>query len=114
MAEELRPLPGPYEILDLSDGQGIEFAIDRWEQGTIVIHPKYAGAPTEQTIIALRLHLPIGYKPVGLPYWDITSKTLRAQLLPLLMYRNFNRFLYAITKHGVRPRARFSLSRRPL
>lgn len=114
MAEELRRLPGPYEILDLGDGETARLRVVSWERGTIVIHPKWPGAPPEKEIVVLRTHLAAGVKPYPPLYYDITSKTLQAQLLPMLMERGFERYWYVITKHGVPPRARFTLERRPI
>lgn len=113
IAEELEELPGPYELLDLMDNQTIEFRVTNWSQGTIKIHPRYPGAPAEKTIPVMRLRVPFQDKPTGVQYYDVTSKTLQAQLLPMLMNSRYMDYVYRITKHGVRPRARFSLSRRP-
>lgn len=114
MAEGLRPLPGPYEILDLPDGESVRLQIVSYERGSMVIHPTYPGAPAEKEIPALRVHLAPGVKPYPPQYYDVTSKTLTAQLLPLLMARGFENYVYVVTKHGVAPRARFTLERVPL
>lgn len=114
MAEELRELPGPYEILDLGDRESVRLRITSSERGTILIHPRYEGAPKEKRIPALRVHLPTGVKEYPPMYYDITSKTLIAQLWPLLLQRDFMNYEYVITKHGVAPRARFTLERLPL
>jgi hypothetical protein len=114
MAAELRPLQGPYEILELRDRESVRLRVVSWEQGTITIHPRYPGAPAEKEIAALRVHLAAGTKPYPPLYWDITSKTLQAQLLPLLLERGFERYEYVITKYGVPPKARFTLERVPL
>ena len=114
MAEVLRHLPGPYEILDLADRESVRLRVVSWEQGSIVIHPRWAGAPAEKEIPTLRLHLAAGVKPYPPMYYDVTSKTLQAQLLPMLMERGFERYEYVITKFGVAPRARFTLERVPI
>jgi len=114
MAEVLRPLVGPYEILDLPDRGSVRLRIVTWERGSMIIHPRFAGAPTEKEIEVLRLHLAAGVKAYPPPYYDITSKTLQAQLLPLLLERGFERYEYVITKFGVAPKARFTLERVPL
>lgn len=114
MAEELRRLPGPYEILDLADGGSVRLKVVSYERGSIIIHPRYPGAPAEKEIPVLRVHLPPDVKPYPPMYYDITSKTLQAQFLPLLMERGFERYEYVITKHGVAPRARFTLERLPI
>lgn len=114
MAEGLRPLPGPYELLDLPDRGEVSLKISSWERGSILIHPKYPGAPSEKLIEALRVHLMPGVKDFPPMYYDITSKTLNAQLLPLLSAADFKDYAYKIVKHGVAPRARFTLERTPL
>jgi len=114
LAEGLRRLVGPYEIMELADRQSVTLRVVTWEQGSIVIHPRYEGAPSEKEIPVLRVHLWAGYKPYQPMYWDITSKTLMAQLLPLLLERGFENYEYVITAYGVAPRKRFTLERRPL
>jgi len=114
MAEELRPLPEPHEILELADGETVVLRIISWERGSMVIHPRYAGAPAEKTIPALRVHVPETVKPYPPRYWDITAKTLQWQLLPLLTEPGYENYEYVITAHGVAPRKRFTLERRPL
>jgi len=113
LAAELRRLIGPYEILDLRDREKIVLKIKAWEQGTILIHPRYLGAPEEKEIPALRVHLKEGVKPLPPNYYDITSKTLQAQLLPMLADRGFEIYDYEITKYGEAPRARFTVARIP-
>lgn len=114
MAEVLRRLVGPYEILDLPDRGVARLRIVTWERGVMTIHPRYAGAPEEKEVEVLRVHLAPGVKALPPPYFDITSKTLIAQLLPLLLERGFERYEYVVTKFGVAPKARFTLERVPL
>ena len=114
MAEELRRLPGPYEILELADRESIDLRVVSWERGTMEIHPKYPGAPEVKEIPVLRVHVPVAVKALAPHYYDITAKTLQAQLLPLLLERGFERWTYRVTAFGVAPRKRFSLERRPL
>jgi len=114
MAEFERRLPGPYELLDLPDRGSVRFRVVSWEQGSILIHPRYEGAPEEKEIPVLRVHLAEGVKPYPPMYFDITSKTLMAQMLPMLMERGFERYEYVVTKYGVAPRARFTLERVPI
>ena len=114
MAEELRRLPGPYEILDLPDRGSVSIRVVSWERGSIIIHPRWPGAPAEKEIPVLRVHLAAGVKPYPPMYYDVTSKTLQAQFLPMLMERGFENYEYVVTKYGVAPRARFTLERRPI
>jgi len=111
---ELRLLMGPYEILDLADRGSVRLRVVSWERGTMIIHPKAVGAPAEKEVEVLRVHLAEGVKLYPPSYYDITSKTLTAQMLPLLLERGFERYEYVITKYGVAPRARFTVERVPL
>jgi len=114
MAEGLRRLLGPNEILDLADRQSVTLRIINWEHGMETIHPRYPGAPAEKDIEVLRLHLAPGVKATPPMYYDLTAKTLIAQMLPLLERRGFENYLYVITKYGVPPKARFTVEQRPL
>lgn len=111
MAEELRRLPGPMEFLELRDGETARLKVVSWERGKTLIHTTRWGREVELDIPVLRVHLAAGVKPYPPMYYDITSKTLTAQLVPMLMESGFERYTYVITKHGVRPRARFTLER---
>lgn len=106
-------MPGPYELLELADGQSVDLALVSWERGTMTITPRNAGAAVPKVIPVLRLHLAEGVKPYPPMYYDVTSKTLMAQLIPHLSQPNFERFRYRITKHGIAPTARFTLEVRP-
>lgn len=114
MAEELRRLPGPYEILELADRESRDLKVVSWERGTMEIHPTWPGAPPIKEIPVVRVHVTTGVKPLPPHYYDITSKTLQAQMLPMLMERGFENYWYVITKYGVPPRARFTLERVPI
>ena len=100
-------IPGPYEIFDIEPSKTVDLHIVNFERGQVVIHPEYR--PEEKIVDALRLHLAPGTKAVGLPYYDVTSKTLQAQLLGYLERPGYDRYVYRITKYGIPPRARFSL-----
>jgi hypothetical protein len=114
MSVNERKMPEPYEILELADGQSVELRLVTWERGTMTITPRYEGAAGSKEIPVLRVHVAAGVKPYPPMYYDITSKTLMAQMLPHLSQPNFERFVYRITKHGVAPTARFTLEVRPL
>lgn len=100
-------LPGPFEILELDDGESLITRIHKWDIGEVTIHPSYK--PEGKEILALRIHVPPESKEYFPYYWDITSQTLIAQLLPYLRQPGFINKEYTITKHGVAPRARFTL-----
>jgi len=104
-----RLLSEPFEFLELADGVSITMAARSFEWGEAVIHPRYVGAPEEKRIPVLRVHLMPGLKPVGVPYWDLTSKTLQAQLKPLIRSLVETSKEFTITAHGSGPAKRFSL-----
>ena len=114
MAAEVGRLPEPYEILDLGDGASEAFVPVKYERGTMIIHPRYRGAPAEKEIPVLRVHVRTEDKAFFPHYWDVTSKTAAAQLLPMLMDPRARDYMITVTKHGVAPRARFTVSRAPL
>ena len=113
MAEELRRLPGPMEFLELADRESKDLKVVSWERGTTEIDTVRRGREVRVEIPVLRVHVPVEVKPLAPRYYDITSKTLTAQLLPLLLRRDFKKWTYRITAYGVAPRKRFSLERLP-
>jgi hypothetical protein len=106
---EYMPLSEPFEILELSDGVSVRLRAVRFEWGSATIHPRYAGAPPSKEIPVLRVHLAAGVKPVGVPYWDVTSKTLQAQLKPLEPEIVGHGREFVVTAHGSGPGKRFSV-----
>ena len=100
-------LAEPREILDLQDGGSLKTRILSHELGTTKILPR--GATVEKEIEALRIHVPKTDKPTYPWYWDITGKTLKHQLLPLLEEIEKNQRTVIITKRGVAPAARFTV-----
>jgi len=95
--------------LELKDGTSLTLAAVKQEWGEALIKPRYLGAPAEKRIPVLRLTAKEGYKPTGAPYWDITSKTLQAQLRPLLVDLIARGAEFTVTAHGEGPQKRFSL-----
>jgi hypothetical protein len=100
-------LPGPFEIFELEDGQTVALKIDRTEVGEALIHPAYK--PEGKWIKVLRVWVQDGTKEFFPPYWDVTSQTLVAQLEPLLKVGDVRNREFHVTKHGVAPKARFSV-----
>ena len=96
------------ELLELTDGQTIELHITKWERGTLTIYPPWK--PEGKEIKVLRVWVPEAEKVTGPPYWDISSQTLTAQLLPELEKPTFRAMTFVITKYGVAPKARFSVA----
>jgi len=102
-------LISPYEIFELRDGESRELTVQKYESGTVVIHPRYPGAPTSKEISAVRLYVPPAEKPAGVPYWDITSQTLIAQLRPFLEAMPPTGLRIRLIAHGIPPSKRYSL-----
>jgi len=100
-------LEEPREILDLQDGGKLQTRILRHELGITKILPR--GATEEKEIEALRIHVPKEDKQHYPYWWDISSKTLKHQLLPLLPEIEKNGRRVTITKYGVAPAARFKV-----
>lgn len=105
----LKELPGPYEFLELRDGESIRLGVVRWEEGLVTIHPRRADAPPVRTVRCLRLWLKPGFKAYGPPYWDVDAGTLVAQLrefLPKVVEKGQE---FIITAHGTAPKKRYSI-----
>jgi len=104
---DLDELPGPYELLELADGQTIDLHVESFEQGRAEIKPR-DGRPAHE-VPFLRVRVPAADKPTIPAYWDITSKHLIAGLLGYLDLGLGDRRTFRITKHGKPPVARFTL-----
>jgi len=107
--EELPEIPPPYEILQLADRQSITIRPIRWELGWMIIHPRYPMAPPEKKVYVIRLHVDPRVKPLFPYYYDITPRTLVAQLLPILKAPDWRKKEFKITAIGVAPRKRFMI-----
>lgn len=126
-------LPRPYEILELADGQSLSMRVKGYSEGTIRILPtdwesrvnsdlRRGSIDQAQAAALLRDGKVIGSlrvvvdqqsKPTGLGYWDITSTTLIAQLLPWLQQPGFPTKTFTITAFGVAPKKRFTVEVKP-
>jgi hypothetical protein len=107
----MEPLPRPYDILELADGQSITLQIKGFADGTMKIVPK--GQTAEKEIRVLRVVVPPEIKTTGVPYWDITATTLVAQLQPYLYAPGYQTKKFTITAHGIAPMKRFTLKVSP-
>jgi len=97
-------LDAPAEILDLADGQSVEFAILRYDRGELRIEPRLE--PEGKIVPVLRLYVSAQDKPAGAPYWDVTSRTLIARLDPVIDQLVASGRRIRITKFGFAPSAR--------
>jgi hypothetical protein len=107
MAEQVTELAGPYEIFELVDGEVRQLRITSWQTGAVTIYPPHK--PGGKVVTALRVHVPEDQKDFFPYYWDITGKTLVAQMVPFLEQPGYQDKVFTVTKHGVAPKARFSL-----
>lgn len=97
-------IEAPFEILDLRDGQSVEFRILKYEWGQTRIETRLE--PEGKVVPVLRVWVPPEDKPLGAPYWDITSRTLQERLRPIIAGLVAARRRLRITKFGVAPTAR--------
>jgi len=111
MAETANELIEPYEILELTDGEVRQLRITNYQVGNVTIRPPWL--PGGKVVRALRVHVPHESKTFFPYYWDITGKTLVAQMVPYLEAGGYQNKVFTITKYGVAPKARFTLEVRP-
>mgnify|MGYP001609839882 CR=1 FL=1 len=100
-------LDSPADLLELHDGQSVEFTPLRFLSGELVIQPRTS--PVGKTVPALRIWVSLADKSLGAPYWDITDGTTIARLLPILSEIVSGRRRIRLTMHGVAPIARHQI-----
>lgn len=104
---DLDPMPEPFELLELRDGEHIDLRIERHELGKATIHPR-DGRPA-RTIQVLRVYVPDADKPTLPRYWDVTSKHLASALLGYLDGGHGAGRTFRVTWHGKGPAGRPTL-----
>jgi len=122
-------LDEPYEYLDLSDGASISLRVNRYLDGTAVIHPRVPtprhvrqhmdqrglqeapapGTPISIETPVLRLWGERLDEPSNARYWDISSKVLRADLLARFYAGLMTPVMLTLTANGYAPRKRYSV-----
>lgn len=122
-------LAGPMELLDLEHQNSITLSITGYQQGETTIHPKNPGprqvriymqqnglteppapgTPISIRIPALRVFGIRVDKPSTNRYWDITSLTLQADLLPRLIAHAGSTLNVTLTANGHKPTKRYSV-----
>jgi hypothetical protein len=122
-------LAAPMELLDLENANSITLGIDRYDMGFSTIHPKsptprdvrifmqqqnlteppLPGQPIFKQIPVLRVYGSRVDKPSPSTYWDISSLTLQASLLPILTANAGRRVVVTLTAQGVKPTKRYSV-----
>jgi hypothetical protein len=122
-------LPDPCDFVDLNEGERMTLSIDRWEDGSTIIHPNHPsprhvrqhmeqrnleappapGTPISVEIPVLRLYGQRVDQTSPCRYFDVTSKRLRADLLARLTNRENMPLVVTISASGMRPRKRYSV-----
>jgi len=123
-------LEEPYEYLDLHPGDNFTLRVESYRDGTAVIHPKSptprhvaihmdqkglaaapaAGTPISITVPVLRLYGERVDQPSTARYYDISSKTLRADLIARLDKGLLMPFLLSLSASGHAPQKRYSVT----
>jgi hypothetical protein len=122
-------LPEPLEFVDLDHDDSITLRVDSWQDGSVQIHPTAvtprhvrihmsqnnlpapppAGTPITIEVPALRLNGQRVDKLNSMRYFDISSKTLRADLLARLTGGLALPATIRLTANGHKPRKRYSV-----
>jgi hypothetical protein len=117
------------EFLDLAPGASIELRVTGYQDGSTVIHPTTvtsrhiaihmvqknlvapppAGTPISVEIPVLRLFGERLDQPSPASYWDVSSKTLRADLLMRFLGAGGKEVTLRLTANGAAPRKRYSV-----
>lgn len=109
--DEVQPLPGPFELLDLRHGESATLSIVDGVLGRANINPTGAAGP--KPVIVLRVFLEPGTKPT-VPYqYDITSQHLASTLWEYIRAGTAKLNRFKITKYGEGKPARFSIEVQP-
>ena len=102
----------PFELLDLADGQSLTVTVRSVESGELAFTPPGSLSPTR--IPVLRLHVDYATKPAGMPYVDVTSRTLQAQLAPSLNIPGFLPRRFTLTARGSGLQKRYEVASAPV
>jgi len=122
-------LPEPYELVDLNHLTSMDLLIKSWLDGSMVIHPRNPTARHKRIMMDQRSMAapPVPGEPVSVevpmlrlvgkrldeasssPYWDVTSKTLRADLLQRFASGLRLPIVIRLTANGHAPKKRYSV-----
>lgn len=102
----------PFELLDLADGQALAVTVRSVESGEISFTP--SGTSSPKTVPMLRLSVDTQDKPAGPPYVDVTSRTLQAQLAPMLNVPGFLPRRLTFTARGSGLKKRYEVGSAPV
>jgi hypothetical protein len=109
-------LSKPYNWLHTRGGHrvapGPRFAVLAWMRGDVTFQPKGQPAPTTREIT--RVWIQRLDKPNRVPYYDISSHHVQAQLAGYLDTQTFVGLEFSIRAHGYKPHKAFGLHVRPI
>ena len=123
-------LAEPIELVDLHAGESMTLRVDQFQDGSTIIHPKNPtprhvrqhmdqrqlvepptiGTPISVEVPALRLFGQRLDQPSNALYWDVTSKTLRADLLARFTNNPNFPVKLTLTANGHAPQKRYSVA----
>lgn len=122
-------LDEPMEFIDLMHGASITLRVESYADGAAVIHPRIvtdrhrrqhmdqrqltepppAGTPISVEVPVLRLFGARLDEPSPAPYFDTSSKTLRADLLTRMNGGAALPMIFRLTANGQKPHKRYSV-----
>ena len=123
-------LPEPYNYIDLAHNDSMTLNVHMWQDGEATIHPTVvtqrhvrqhmeqngltapppAGTPITITTPVLRLHAARVDQPSNAAYFDLSSKTARADLLARLQHGATLPLRITLLAQGVKPQKRYSIT----
>jgi hypothetical protein len=109
--DSLKPLGGPFEILELRDQQRLEIAPTHMEFGTMTI--KTGDAPEGKVIVVARLHVQIRRFGLTPAYWDVTGQHAVAELYGWHMATGGVHGTFRLTQYGKGKAGRTQIDHRP-
>ncbi len=98
----------PFDILEASDGQILEFRVRDVDVGPMVINPR-DGRPARE-VQAIRMFVDPADKRTPPAYWDLTSQLVLPTLLALLVGPGKLPRRIRLTKHGVGAAGRWAVT----
>jgi len=114
LAEVVRELEAPYEILELAHCEEIVLKPVSWEVGRFTFRPRWMRPGEVKTVVAVRVHLSPEDKPLFPHYYDITAGTLVPQVMALLTEGIPEGYGIRIHAVGTAPKKRFEVSLVPV
>ena len=102
----------PFDILELRDGGELVTRVTAVEEGPVTVTPRDGRNP--KVVQAVRLHVPPEDKQTAPDWWDVTSQSVKPNLLVVAALAVTSRRYLKMHKYGTGPGARFSVELLPL